>query len=92
MGAGIMDGFNISEAITHRITVEVGNLKDEVFIDAIRIWAERENVDEVYLMDSRQIKEVFELGAMEYRRKYGSSQPLMCNKMIFENGKQIGNE
>lgn len=87
-----MDGFNLTETITHRIVAEIGNLTDEAFIDAIRRWAERENANEVYLMDSGQIKEVFRLGVMEYKRIYGNLQPLMCNKMEFRDGRQVGSE
>lgn len=78
--------------LTHSIAVEIGNLYDEAFLDAIRRWAEANGLDEVYLLDSDTMMEVFKLGMEQYRRIYGDMQKPLCKYMEFRDGRQVGVE
>ncbi len=79
-------------AISHSIAVEIGNLTDEAFLNSVKKWAEANGLDEVYLLDSDTIMEVFKLGIESYRKMYGNLQKPMCKYMEFRDGKQVGGE
>lgn len=78
--------------ISHSVAVEIGNLYDEAFLEAIRRWAESNGLDEVYLLDSDTMMEVFKLGMEQYRRIYGDQQKPLCKYMEFRDGSQVGGE
>lgn len=83
---------NLQYTYTHSIAAEIGNLYDEAFLDAIRRWAEANGLDEVYLLDSDTMMEVFKLGMTEYRRIYGGLRKPLCKYMEFRDGRQVGGE
>lgn len=83
---------NLQYKYTHSVAVEIGNLLDEAFLDAIRRWAETNGLEEVYLMDSDTMMEVFKLGMTEYRRIYGGMRKPLCKYMEFRDGRQVGVE
>lgn len=64
------DNMNICE-LTHSFAVQIANLKDDAYIQAIRKWAAENNFDEVDILDDRALKEVITLGVKEYQRMYG---------------------
>ncbi len=78
--------------ISHSIAVEIGNLTDEAFLNSVKKWAEANGLDEVYLLDSDTMMEVFKLGIEAYRRMYGNLQNPMCKYMEFRDGKQVRGE
>lgn len=78
--------------ISHSIAVEIGNLTDEAFLNSVKKWAEANGLDEVYLLDSDTMMEVFKFGIESYRRMYGNLQKPMCKYMEFRDGKQVGGE
>lgn len=83
---------NLQYTYTHSIAVEIGNLYDEAFLDAIRRWAETNGLDEVYLLDSDTMMEVFKLGMEQYRRIYGDLWKPLYKYMEFRDGRQVGGE
>ena len=78
--------------ISHSIAVEIGNLTDEAFLNSVKKWAEANGLDEVYLLDSDTMMEVFKLGIESYQKMYGNLQKPMCKYMEFRDGKQVGGE
>lgn len=78
--------------ISHSIAVEIGNLYDEAFLNSVKKWAEENGLDEVYLLDSDTMMEVFKMGMEQYRRTYGDMQKPLCKYMEFRDGRQIGGE
>lgn len=57
--------------LTHSFAIQIANLKNEAYIQAIRKWAAENNFDEVDILDDRALKEVITLGVGEYQRMYG---------------------
>lgn len=83
---------NLQYTYTHSVAVEIGNLLDGAFLDAICRWAEANGLDEVYLLDSDTMMEVFKLGMEKYRRIYGDLRKPLCKYMEFRDGMQVGGE
>ncbi len=83
---------NSFTTISHSIAVEIGNLTDEAFLNSAKKWAEANGLDEVYLLDSDTMMEVFKLGIESYRRMYGNLKKPMCKYMEFRDGKQVRGE
>lgn len=83
---------NLQYTYTHSVAVEIENLLDGAFLDAIRRWAEANGLDEVYLLDSDTMMEVFKMGMEQYRRTYGDLRKPLCKYMEFRDGRQVGGE
>ncbi len=57
--------------ITYSVMAKVIDMQDEACIEAIRIWAADNEVDDFLLMDEGKLKQVIKLGLAEYQRLYG---------------------
>lgn len=64
---------NSAQTLIAKIAVEVGDLKDKAFIDAMRKYAEKENID-LTLLDDAALKEILTLGIKEYRKIHGENE------------------
>lgn len=57
--------------ITQSIIAKVADAQECACIEAIRIWAKEKGYDDVILMDEAKLKEIIQLGSVEYDRLHG---------------------
>lgn len=52
----------------HNIAVQIGNVRDQAFIEAIRKWSAENGINELLLIDEEKLKEILRLGCVEFNK------------------------
>lgn len=65
-----MDIDKYMQETVHKIAVQIGDTREQAFVDAVRKWAAENELNELLIVDEEQLREVLRLGCIAYNELY----------------------